>query len=80
MKPPNGIPPPPDPWEEDKESVECFEYRIKNTITSEGNPIFVIQRRKTGRHVIGNWHTYSLKTFHDKNEAQVLLQHLEGTK
>ena len=55
-----------------------YEYRIRNDINRNNEFIFTIQRREIEHHHIGDWKNYSLKVFHDKEEAEKVLKHLKG--
>ena len=65
-------------WKQPSEPEKQYEYRIYNDINLNSEPIFLIQRREQGSHHIGNWKTYALKVFHDKEEATPILKHLQG--
>lgn len=82
MKPPHGAPTQPkiEIWKLDEDHNIYYEYRIKNDITNDNTPIFLVQRRKLERHHVGNWYTYTTKTFIEKDEAQKIIDHLKYIK
>lgn len=56
-----------------------YQYRLKPDININGNPIFILQRRETERHRVGDWQPYGF-VFQENEEKKAIkaLKHLQS--